>query len=75
MSWNEPGGDNKDPWSGRGDDKKPPDLDELIRSLQEKLAKIFSSDNNGSGGGGGDDNNSSGNSFSNNAMNGMGICS
>ncbi len=73
MSWNEPGGDNKDPWSGRGDDKKPPDLDELIRSLQEKLAKIFSSDNNGSGGGGGDDNNSSGNSFSNNAMNGMGI--
>lgn len=47
MSWNEPGGDKKDPWSGRGDQKGPPDLDEAIRTLQEKLGKIF-------GGGGGD---------------------
>ncbi|MGD0962102.1 MAG: FtsH protease activity modulator HflK [Methylomonas sp.] len=47
MSWNEPGGDKKDPWSGRND-KNPPDLDEVLRSLQEKLAKIF-----GGGGGGG----------------------
>jgi len=38
MSWNEPGGDKKDPWSGRGDQKGPPDLDEAIRSLQEKLS-------------------------------------
>lgn len=37
MSWNEPGGDKKDPWSGRGDQKGPPDLDEAIRALQEKL--------------------------------------
>ena len=42
MSWNEPGGDKKDPWSGRGDQKGPPDLDEAIRSLQEKLSKLFS---------------------------------
>ncbi len=43
MSWNEPdGGDKKDPWSGRGGDQKgPPDLDEAIRSLQEKLGGIF----------------------------------
>jgi membrane protease subunit HflK len=41
MSWNEPGGDKKDPWSGRGDQKGPPDLDEIIRSLQEKLSKFF----------------------------------
>lgn len=47
MSWNEPGGDNKDPWSGRGDQKGPPDLDQAIRSLQEKLGRIF-----GGGGGG-----------------------
>lgn len=47
MSWNEPRGDNKDPWSGRGDQKGPPDLDEAIRSLQEKLSKFF-------GGGDGD---------------------
>ncbi|MCD2451712.1 FtsH protease activity modulator HflK [Methylicorpusculum oleiharenae] len=42
MSWNEPGGgDKKDPWSGRGSEKGPPDLDEAIRSLQEKLGGIF----------------------------------
>ncbi len=41
MSWNEPGGDKKDPWSGRGDQKGPPDLDEAIRSLQEKLSAFF----------------------------------
>ena len=52
MSWNEPGGDKKDPWSGRGDQKGPPDLDEAIRSLQEKIAKFFGGgdgDNNGDG--------------------------
>jgi membrane protease subunit HflK len=49
MSWNEPGGDKKDPWSGRGDQKGPPDLDEVIRSWQEKLGGIF-----GGGRGGGE---------------------
>ncbi|WP_305907289.1 FtsH protease activity modulator HflK [Methylomarinum sp. Ch1-1] len=49
MSWNEPGGGNKDPWSGRNDKNGPPDLDEAIRSLQEKLGGIFGG---GSGGGG-----------------------
>ncbi len=47
MSWNEPGGDKKDPWSGRDQDKQPPDLDEVIRSLQEKLGGIFGSGNKG----------------------------
>ncbi|MCX7087065.1 MAG: FtsH protease activity modulator HflK [Methylococcales bacterium] len=51
MSWNEPGGDKKDPWSGRDDQKGPPDLDEAIRSLQDKLGRIF-----GGGNGGGDGN-------------------
>jgi len=51
MSWNEPGGDKKDPWSGRGDQKGPPDLDEAIRSLQEKLGGIFGG---GKGGGRGE---------------------
>ncbi|NOR68241.1 MAG: FtsH protease activity modulator HflK [Methylomarinum sp.] len=50
MSWNEPGGDKKkDPWSGRKSESGPPDLDEVIRSLQEKLGGIFGG---GSGGGG-----------------------
>ncbi len=48
MSWNEPGGDKKDPWSGRKNENGPPDLDEVIRSFQEKLSGIF--------GGGGNDN-------------------
>lgn len=47
MSWNEPGGDKKDPWSGRGDQKGPPDLDEAIRSLQEKLGGLFGGGNGG----------------------------
>ncbi|MEC4750545.1 FtsH protease activity modulator HflK [Methylomicrobium sp. Wu6] len=47
MSWNEPGGDNKDPWSGRGDQKGPPDLDETIRKALDKLHNLFG----GSGGG------------------------
>lgn len=41
MSWNEPGGDKKDPWSGRNEKDSPPDLDEVIRSLQDKLGGIF----------------------------------
>ncbi len=49
MSWNEPGGDKKDPWSGRKSENGPPDLDEAIRSFQEKLSGIF-----GGGSGGGD---------------------
>lgn len=49
MSWNEPGGDKKDPWSGRKNENGPPDLDEVIRSFQEKLGGIF-----GGGSGGGD---------------------
>ncbi len=49
MAWNEPGGDNKDPWSGRND-QGPPDLDEAIRNLQDKIGGLF-----GGGGGSGDD--------------------
>jgi membrane protease subunit HflK len=56
MSWNEPGGDKKDPWSGRGGDQKgPPDLDEAVRKLQEKLGGIF-----GGGKKGGDEGSSGG---------------
>ncbi|WP_295438604.1 FtsH protease activity modulator HflK [uncultured Thiodictyon sp.] len=58
MAWNEPGGGNKDPWSGKsGGDQGPPDLDEVVRKLQEKLGGLFggnkSGGNGGSGGGGG----------------------
>ncbi|MEI6144919.1 MAG: FtsH protease activity modulator HflK [Methylococcales bacterium] len=46
MSWNEPGNDKKDPWSGQGDQKGPPDLEEAIRSIQEKLTKFLGGNNN-----------------------------
>lgn len=47
MAWNEPGGGNnkpKDPWGGG--DQGPPDLDEALKKLQEKIGGLF-------GGGGG----------------------
>ncbi len=58
MAWNEPGGGgNKDPWSGRGGDQGPPDLDEVVRKLQEKLGGLFggkkSDPGDSSSGGGG----------------------
>ena len=57
MAWNEPGG-GKDPWSGKGGgDQGPPDLDEVVRKLQERLGSLFggkkSSGNGSSGGTGG----------------------
>ena len=41
MAWNEPGGGNKDPWSGKGGDQGPPDLDEVVKKLQEKFGGMF----------------------------------
>ncbi len=42
MAWNEPGGD-KDPWSGKGGDQGPPDLDEVVKKLQDKFGGLFGS--------------------------------
>lgn len=57
MAWNEPGGGNKDPWSGKNDgDQGPPDLDEVVRKLQERLGGLFGGDkssHHGSSGGNG----------------------
>jgi len=52
MSWNEPGGDDKDPWSGRNQQKGPPDLDEVIQSMQEKLGGLFGGGRGGGSGSG-----------------------
>ena len=46
MAWNEPGGNNKDPWGG-GNNEGPPDLDELL----DKLKARFGFGNNGGGDG------------------------
>lgn len=57
MAWNEPGGDkgNKDPWSGRGGNQGPPDLDEVVKKMQDKLGGLFGGKgkDRGPGGGGG----------------------
>lgn len=58
MAWNEPGnqkGKDRDPWSdkgngnGGGNDQGPPDLDEVLRKLQDKLSKVFGGKGGSSG--------------------------
>ena len=43
MAWNEPGGSGKkDPWGGRKNNEQgPPDLDEVVKKLQEKFGALF----------------------------------
>ncbi|QEW07627.1 FtsH protease activity modulator HflK [Nitrincola iocasae] len=69
MAWNEPGGNGKnhDPWSSGGDknpgggkrngggnnDQGPPDLDEALQKLQDRLNGLFGSKKDGSGNSGG----------------------
>ncbi|MBM4208291.1 MAG: FtsH protease activity modulator HflK [Gammaproteobacteria bacterium] len=69
MSWNEPGGDDKDPWSGKGDQKRPPDLDEAIRTLKEKLENLFSGGQKNEDGGQGGNNSPGFFSFGNSLKN------
>jgi membrane protease subunit HflK len=39
MAWNEPGGNNNDPWKNRkGQDQGPPDLDEVFKSILGKFS-------------------------------------
>ncbi|MCH8080414.1 MAG: FtsH protease activity modulator HflK [Proteobacteria bacterium] len=60
MGWNEPPGGNngKDPWGSNGGRKNrgdgPPDLDEIVRKMQQSLGGIFGrKSSNGSANGGG----------------------
>jgi len=41
MAWNDPDGNERDPWGGRRNDQGPPDLDEVVRKMQEKLSALF----------------------------------
>ena len=53
MAWNEPGGSgNKDPWGGGnrgGNNQGPPDLDEVVKQLQQKFSAIFGGGKKGGG--------------------------
>lgn len=57
MAWNEPGGGGRkdqDPWrgGGGGNDPNTPDLDEVIRKLQEKFNGLLGGKSNNEGGAG-----------------------
>ncbi len=58
MAWNESGGNNpggkRNPWgNGNKPDQGPPDLDEVVRNLQKRLAALFGGAGSGSGRGSG----------------------
>jgi len=56
MAWNEPGGSkDDDPWGGGGKSNQqgPPDLDEVVRKIQDKFGGIFGGKKRGTGGGSG----------------------
>lgn len=41
MAWNEPGGNNNDPWKNRGGrDQGPPDLDDIFKNIFGKFGKV-----------------------------------
>ncbi|MGS2717450.1 FtsH protease activity modulator HflK [Eionea flava] len=55
MAWNEPGGNNQDPWGGnRNNGGGPPDLDEALKNFQKKINGLFGGKGgNGNNGGSG----------------------
>lgn len=71
MAWNEPGGGNRDPWNNKGGDKGPPDLDEVVRKLQEKMGGLFGGKRRG--GGGGDDGDTGGSTGGGASRKGFGV--
>ncbi|MGY8844295.1 MAG: FtsH protease activity modulator HflK [Gammaproteobacteria bacterium] len=53
MSWNDSNGNDQDPWKNKGNNQGPPDLDEVVRRMQEKLSSIFGGGGKGKGKGSG----------------------
>jgi len=41
MAWNEPGGNENDPWGNRKNSGGPPDLDEVFKNVRKKLDGLF----------------------------------
>lgn len=51
MAWNEPGGgknNNQDPWRNGGNNEGPPDLDEVMKKLQQRFGGLFGGGKGGS---------------------------
>ncbi|MCP5325365.1 MAG: FtsH protease activity modulator HflK [Oceanospirillaceae bacterium] len=53
MAWNEPGGNKNDPWgnNNRGGKQQPPDLDEALKQMLDKINGMFGGKKSGNGGG------------------------
>jgi membrane protease subunit HflK len=52
MAWNEPGGNNNDPWKNKGGKNQgPPDLDEVFKNLMNKFGKFGGGDGGSSSNG------------------------
>lgn len=51
MAWNEPGGNNRDPWSGGPRGGKGPDLDDLLKQMGDKFGRVFGGGGKGSSAG------------------------
>jgi membrane protease subunit HflK len=49
MAWNEPGDDKRDPWGGRGGSAGPPDLDEIVRKMRDRMNRLFGGRGGGRG--------------------------
>jgi len=61
MAWNEPGNNGKDPWDRKNKEQGPPDLDDIVQKVQDKVGGLFggsgggSKKNGGTGNSGGDE--------------------
>lgn len=50
MPWNEPGGNNQDPWTGKNKTtNKSTDADELVKKINQKLSGLFNKKSNSGG--------------------------
>lgn len=52
MAWNDSNNNDRDPWGGRRNEQGPPDLDEVVRKMQQKLGGLFGGGRGGRGSGG-----------------------
>lgn len=50
MAWNEPGGSGgKDPWGNRNNQSGPPDLDQVLNKIKQRLGGLFGGKQSGGG--------------------------
>lgn len=55
MAWNEPGGNgNQDPWGHRKKEQGPPDIDDIVQTVQDKIGGLFGGGGGSNSGDGGD---------------------